>query len=336
MKTNRRDFLKKATVVTAGLGMMYRNSLMAARPAFKAEPGKRIGMLGLDTGHCQAFTQAFNATDAGDRYRGYRVTVACPKGTELIREWKDRIPQITEDVKKEGVEIVDSIDKLLDKADVVLMTCIDGNKHLELALPVLKAGKPLFIDKPFTASYRDAYAIVEAARKYGTPMFSSSSLRYLTGVENVSETAGKITGVDTYGPASIEPHHPDLFWYGIHGIEILFALMGAGCKSVRRTYMPGTDSVIGLWNDSRIGTFRGTRNGKYGFGATVFGEKDIVHLNRDEGYNPLLVKIAEFYDTKTVPFPVEQTLEIIAFMEAADKSKEQGGAEIELKSVMNN
>jgi predicted dehydrogenase len=311
---------------------MYRNGLTAAAPAVETvQTGKRIGMIGLDTGHCMAFTQLFNAPDAGDKYRGYRVTAAYPEGTELIKEWKDQIPKITEEIRNAGVEIVASIDELLNKVDVVLMTCIDGNRHLELAMPVLKAGKPLFIDKPFTASYGDACAIVEAARKYNTPMFSSSSLRYLTGVENVSETAGKITGADTYGPASVEPHHPDLFWYGIHGIEILFALMGAGCKSVKRTYTPETDSVVGVWDDNRIGTFRGTRNGQYGFGAIVFGEKNTIYLNKDEGYSPLLVKIAEFYDTKTVPFPVEQTLEIIAFMEAADESKKQGGIEVKIK-----
>jgi predicted dehydrogenase len=297
--------------------------------------GKRIGMLGLDTGHCIAFTQAFNAPDAGDKYRGYKVTAACPKGTELVTEWKDRIPKFTEEVRGQGVEIVDSIDALLGRVDVVLITCIDGNKHLELATPVIKAGKPLFIDKPFIASYSDACAIVEAARKYNTPMFSSSSMRYLTGIENVSETTGKITGVDTYAPAAIEPHHPDLFWYGIHGIEILFAVMGAGCKSVRRIYTPETDIVVGVWDDNRLGTYRGMRNGKNAYGATVFGEKNVIHLNKDEGYGPLLVKIAEFYDTKTAPFPVEQTLEIIAFMEAADESKKQGGAEIDLKTIMN-
>jgi hypothetical protein len=151
----------------------------------------------------------------------------------------------------------------------------------------------------------------------------------------VSETTGKITGVDTYAPAVIEPHHPDLFWYGIHGIEILFAVMGAGCKSVRRIYTPETDIAVGVWDDNRLGTYRGMRSGKNAYGATVFGEKNVVHLNKDEGYSPLLVKIAEFYDTKIPPFPVEQTLEIIAFMEAADESKKQGGMEIDLKTIMN-
>jgi len=307
---------------------------MAAKTTLTVPKGKRIGMIGLDTGHCMDFTRIFNAPGAGDKYRGYKVTAAYPKGTELIKEWKDRIPQITQEMKEQGVEIVDSMEELLDKVDVVLITCIDGNKHLELATPVIKAKKTLFIDKPFTASYKDAYAIVELANRYQTPMFSSSSLRYMDNVENITEITGKVTGADTYGPAHIEPHHPDLFWYGIHGIEILFAVMGAGCKSVQRTYTPETDYVVGVWKDNRIGTYRGFRNGKYGFGATVFGEKDLKALDKDGGYNPLLVKVAEFYDTKIIPFPVEQTLEIIAFMEAAEESKIKGGSVIDIEYVM--
>jgi hypothetical protein len=86
MNTNRRDFIKKATAATVGLGLVHRINLTAAQPAFEMKQGKRIGMLGLDTGHCMAFTKTFNAPDAGDKYRGYRVTAACPKGTELIKE----------------------------------------------------------------------------------------------------------------------------------------------------------------------------------------------------------------------------------------------------------
>jgi len=308
---------------------------MAAKPTATVLQGKRIGMIGLDTGHCMDFTKAFNAPDAGDKYRGYQVTAAYPKGTENIREWKDRIPKITQDMKGQGVEIVNSMEELLAKVDVVLITCIDGNVHLELATPVIKAKKPVFIDKPFANSYKDALAIVELAKNYQVPMFSCSSLRYNIDNEDViAETVGKVTGADIFSPAYIEPTHPDLFWYGIHGVEILFTIMGTGCTSVKRTFTPETDYVVGVWNDNRIGGYRGIRNGKNGYGATVFGEKAIKVLDIRGGYNPMLVKIAEFYDTKKIPFPVEQTLEIIAFMEAAEESKKRGGIAIDVESVM--
>ena len=336
MITNRRSFIRKAAYATLGMSLMSHN-MMATKPAGMAAEGKRIGMIGLDTGHCVDFTRIFNASDAGDKYRGYKVTAAYPKGTELIKEWKDRIPQITQEMKEQGVKIVDSMDELLAITDVVLITCIDGNKHLELATPVIQAKKTLFIDKPFTASYKDACAIVELAKKYRTPMFSSSSLRYNIDDEvKINELTGKVTGAQTFSPAAIEPNHPDLFWYSIHGIEMLFAIMGTGCKSVKRTFTPETDYVIGVWDDNRIGAYRGIRNGSSGYGATVFGEKAIKELDISGGYNPLLVKIAEFYDTKTIPFPVEQTLEIIAFMEAAEESKKKGGIAVDMDNVMKN
>jgi len=335
MNKNRRSFIKKATFATLGMSLLGRN-MVAAEPANIGQAGKRIGMIGLDTGHCMDFTRIFNATDAGDKYRGYKVTAAYPKGTELIKEWKDRIPQITQQMKDAGVEIVDSMDELLKKVDVVLITCIDGNRHLEQAIPVIKAKKPLFIDKPFTASYKDAHAIVELAKQNQVPMFSASSLRYnIDNMEKITETVGKVNGADVFSPASIEPNHPDLFWYSIHGIEILFTIMGPGCKSVKRTFTQETDYVVGVWEDNRIGAYRGIRKGISGYGATVFGEKANKVLEISGGYNPLLVKIAEFYDTKTIPFPVEQTMEIIAFMEAAEESKNKGGIAIDLASVMN-
>jgi predicted dehydrogenase len=214
------------------------------------------------------------------------------------------------------------------------LTCIDGNRHLEQALPVIRAGKPLFIDKPFTASLSDAIAIAEAAKAHKVPLFSASSLRYMDGMADIPEKTGKVTGADTYSPAYIEQHHPDLFWYGIHGVEILFTVMGAGCKSVQRSSTENTDYVTGIWNDRRIGTYRGLRSGKTNYGGIVFGEKGIKILDNYTGYDPLLVKIAEFYDSGVSPVPIEETLEIIAFMEAAEESKLHEGAVIDMEALM--
>lgn len=178
------------------------------------------------------------------------------------------------------MEIVDSMDDLLKKVDVVLITCIDGNRNLEQVMPVFEAGKPVFIDKPFAGSLSDAYAIADAAKKFNIPLFSSSSLRYIKGVEEIADgKIGKVIGAEAYSPAHIEEHHPDLFWYAVHGVETLFTIMGTGCKSVQRTFTEDTDLVVGVWKDKRIGTFRGIRKGQGGYGVTVFGENGISVLN---------------------------------------------------------
>jgi len=332
--SDRRSFIKLTGMAGIGLGLTANVSGIYKQ----AEPdrGKRIGMIGLDTGHCVAFTKSLNDPNAGDTYGGYRVVAAVPEGTDLVEAWKNRIPEFTAEVKSHGVEIVNSIPELLQKVDVVIITCIDGNKHLEQALPVLKAGKRLFIDKPFAASLSDAYAIVEAAKHYRVPMFSASSLRYMNGPNEplIPEEVGDVIGAEAYSPAYIEEHHPDLFWYGVHGVEILFTIMGTGCKQVSRSHTEGTDVVTGIWEDMRIGVYRGIREGKGGYGGTVYGEKGIAVLGKYQGYNPLLEKVAEFFSTGIVPVSADETLEIFAFMQAAEESKNKGGIPVDMTHLM--
>jgi predicted dehydrogenase len=327
---NRRKFIKSAAVAGMGLGLNFN-----AASVFGKDQNKRIGIIGLDTSHSLAFTKALNASDAGPELRGFKVVAAYPKGSNDIESSAKRIPGYTEDVKKFGVEIASSIENLLKKVDVVLLETNDGRLHLEQALPVLEAGKPMFIDKPVAASLSDAIAIFDAAKRYNVPVFSSSSLRYITGVEDIANgKIGKVLGADTFSPATVEKTHPDLFWYGIHGVEILFTVMGTGCKSVVRVHTDGTDVVVGTWKDGRIGTFRGTRTGKHDYGGTVHGEKGNMCLGAFGGYNPLLIQIIEFFRTGKAPVSPEETLEIYAFMAAADESKQNSGTPASLEAMM--
>ena len=94
------------------------------------------------------------------------------------------------------------------------------------------------------------------------------------------------------------------------------------------------DVVVGLWDDDRIGTYRGIRKGKGGYGGTVFGDKAIANLGEFKGDSALLVKMTEFYSTGIVPVSHEETLEIFAFMQAAEESKEKGGISVEIASVV--
>ena len=327
--TDRRMFIRNMVLTGMGIGVA---DTISAHAAYGRAEGKRIGMIGLDTGHCTAFAKSINGSP--DTFNGYKITAAYPKGTENIIEWKERIPQITEEVRQYGVKIVDSIPALLEQVDAVILTCIDGNMHLEQAIPVLKAGKPLFIDKPVSASLADTIAIFEAAKHYKTPVFSCSSLRYMASVQEVaSGKLGKIVGAEAYSPAVIEKTHPDFFWYGIHGVEILYAVMGAGCERLSRTHTTGTDVVVGVWKDGRIGTFRGTRTGTHSYGGIAYGEKGDAVLGPYDGYESMLKVVTVFFSNGHSPVEDEVTMEICAFMEAADKSKSSGGQQVSLNEV---
>lgn len=329
----RRNFIRNSTL--AGLGISISAPLLAKNTGSVVAQGLRVGVIGLDTSHSIAFTKSLNGDNAGDDYLGYKVVAAYPKGSLDIPSSVERIEGYTQQMKDMGVEIVGSIDELLPKVDVVLLETNDGRRHLEQALPVLKAGKRMFIDKPIAASLTDAMVIFNAAKHYGVPVFSSSSLRYIGGMEEIKGgSVGKIMGADVYSPATIEETHPDLFWYGIHGVEILFTAMETGCKTVSRAYTSGADVVTGVWDDGRIGTFRGIREGKRGYGGTIFGKKNNVNLGGYAGYDPLLKEVVKYFKSGVIPIQPEVTLEILAFMEAADISRKKGGNPVSMEQVM--
>jgi hypothetical protein len=296
----------------------------------------RAGVIGLDTSHAPAFAELLNSAKETGEFSGVRVVAAFPGGSPDIPSSADRVAGYTQKYRDLGIEIVPSIDELLKKVDVVLLESVDGRPHLEQVLPVLKAGKPVFVDKPVAGSLADAVAIYTLAEQLKVPCFSSSSLRFSKGILGLRENAdvGKVIGCDSRGPCTLEPHHPDLFWYGIHGVEILFTIMGPGCESVTRVQSDGTELVVGRWSDGRIGTFRGLREGASGYGATVFGEKKIVQSGDYEGYAPLVAAIVKFFKTGEPPVSAAETLNIYAFMEAADESKRQGGKPVTIESVM--
>jgi hypothetical protein len=296
----------------------------------------RAGIIGLDTSHVIAFTKALNDPAAKGDVGLVDVVAAFPGGSPDIPESANRLEGFTRQIREMGVEIVGSIDELLPKVDVVLLESVDGRPHLEQVRPVFAAGKPVFIDKPLAGSLADALEIFRLAKEHNVPCFSSSSLRFSPGILGMrtSDEVGQVLGCSAHSPCSLEPHHPDLFWYGIHGVEMLYTIMGSGCETVTRAHTPGGELVVGVWQGGRIGTYRGIRQGKSGYGATVFGSQGIAQAGPYAGYGPLVEAIATFFRTGQPPVSAEETIEIFAFMEAADESKRHGGKPVRLQDVL--
>jgi hypothetical protein len=305
-----------------------------AEPSVEARE-LRVGIIGLDTSHAPEFVRLLNKKDDPQHVPGCRVVAACHEAGREVGGNGGRVPKYTADVRGMGVEIVDGIDQLLPRVDAVLLETNDGRQHLGQAVPVLVAGKPIFIDKPITASLADAIALQRLAERRGTPMFSSSALRFGPATAAVrGGSIGPIVGCDTFSPCTLEPTHPDLFWYGIHGCESLFTVMGPGCEWVSRNYSEEGDFVIGTWKDGRIGTFRGLRRAARTYGGTAFGEKATAAVGAFEGYRPLVVEIVKFLQSGRPPVAAAETLEIVAFMEAADESKRQAGGRVSIDEMM--
>lgn len=316
-----------------GFKLLFCAALMLI--AVSAQATIRIGIIGLDTSHSPAFVKAFNAENPKPEFDGFQVVAAYPYGSQTIKTSYERIPKYIEEVKNYGVNITSSIDEMLKEVDYVLLETNDGNLHIEQALKVFQSGKPVFIDKPIGANLAQAIAIFYLAEKYKVPVFSSSALRFVTQNQKLRNgELGIIIGADTYSPAGIEPTHADFAWYGIHGIESLFTIMGKGCVSVQRTCTKGADFVVGKWIDDRIGTFRVARDSKYIYGGRAITDKSILPAGGYEGYDVLLVEIVKFFKSNIAPVSKEETLEIFAFIEAADMSKKLGGKAVSMEDAM--
>jgi predicted dehydrogenase len=294
----------------------------------------RIGLIGLDTDHVIIFTRYINDPQTRS---GCRVIAAYKGGSPDIPNSINRIDKFTNELRDSlGVELVESIPELCRRVDGILLESTDGRKHLEQAKLVFAAKKPVFIDKPFAADLSDVIEIYRLAKQRGVPCWSSSSLRFFPGIARMANSPdiGNVMGCDAFSPCPLEPHHSDLFWYGIHGVETLFTIMGTGCEKVQRAQTEGTDFVVGTWKDGRIGSFRGIRKGRAGYGASVFGSKGNGLSGEFNDYRPLGDRLIAFFKTGEVPVPPEATIEIYAFMAAADESKKRGGGQVTLEEMI--
>src|SRR5262245_60406909 len=292
----------------------------------------RVGIIGTDISHVSHFTRILNNASDPDHIAGARVVAAYKGGSPDIVSSRTRVDNYADELKKGyGVEIVPDIPALCARVDAVLLESGDGRIHLAQAKPVIAAGKPMFIDKPLASTLEDAREIARLAKEAGVPWFSASSLRF-NEIANTMKFPDA-TSVITWGPGPLEEHHKlDLSWYAIHPIEMLYALLGPGCQQVSRIYTPDGDVVTGVWNNGKVGTVRTLR--PYGeYGAVVFRPKAVVQSRPKAGhtYQQLLVEIVKFFETKQPPVPNEETLEIFAFMDAAQKSREEGGKPVKLR-----
>ena len=329
---------------------------------YAAEP-VRVGLLGIDNFGSVAYTEFLNRPHAEGVFEGVRVVAAYPIGSDdypdsdkLVASWKDQLLKMYQAPKdpKDAVppiEMVNSVDELLKKCDAVMIFSMDGRLHLKQATEVLKAGKRLFISRPLASSPEDAVAILKLSAETKTPCWSSSQHRYSTGFSGMKNhpEVGRVIGCDVYGGWTVNAPEADKFTRPLHSIETLYTIMGPGVVSVTCTSTPMVESITAVWNDGRVGTYRGIKEGAVKYSATVFGDKGVstagiyghgvpvkgIVPTEDKyvGYEGLAIEMAKFLKGGPVPVSAAETLEIFALMQAAESSKAQNGAVVRLQNL---
>jgi hypothetical protein len=297
-------------------------------------------MIGLDTSHVVQFLGLLNDPANKDHVPGAKIVAAFKGGSPDIESSRSRVDGFTKTaVEKYGVKMYDTIEELAQNVDAIIILSVDGRTHLDQFRRTLAAKKPVVIDKMLAASLQESLEIARLAREANVPIYSASSLRYTVDSPALKmDKTAQVLSVYSFGPAELEPHHADLFWYGIHAVQALYRVIGPGCEKVVRTHTKTTDVVTGIWKDGRVGTMQGNRNeagkGFGGYGVTAITSKGVVTGGEKTSYKPLVEDYMKFFQTGIAPVPIDTIIELHAFMEAADESKRRGGVPVTIAEVM--
>ncbi|WP_163969685.1 Gfo/Idh/MocA family oxidoreductase [Oceanobacillus halotolerans] len=288
----------------------------------------KIGMIGLDTSHVEIFTSLLH--NQSNQYKQAKVVLGCPSPSKQVALSRERVDQYTTSAKDTyHVKITESITELAEHTDAIMITAVDGQKHLELFKQVAAYQKPVFIDKPFATTLQEAYEIFAISEHYNTPIMSSSSLRYAESLQNeltrIEKSEQKPTGIYVNGPLPFIKEMPYYFWYGIHMIEMLVTVLGPHYQNVHVHGNDQNDVITTEWEDGRFGIIRGDRKWHGKFEAVLHYEENSIHLpiykDKTPYYACLLKEIISFFITGKNPIPKEETLGIIKIIEDANQKR---------------
>ena len=290
----------------------------------------KIGLIGLDTSHVVAFSRLLNEPQNEHHISGGKIVAAFPGGSPDMPVSISRVEGFTNQLRDEfGIEIVDSPRAVAERVDLVFVTAADPRVHPDHLRQILPCRRPTFIDKPFAVSGEDATEMFRMANDAGVPLMSCSSLRYDDGlVAAMKARSTSVGGCDAFGPMSIEKPLPSLFWYGVHTVEVVVSIMGAGCRRLRAINGPAHEVITAEWNDGRVASMRLVREGHSRFGVCVHDDEGSQFIdlsaNARPWYAPMLEAIVRTLPKGQSDIDPAQTLDVIRILEAGNQSRETG------------
>jgi len=288
----------------------------------------KLGILDMDSSHAPEFCRRVNHFgDQPDTWvDGAEVIAAVPLPSRVMDE--AGIGASAKALAGMGVAILDDVDALAEQVDGLLILSDDGSAHLDRVRRVVDKGLPVFVDKPLEASAAKARELVDLCAEHDCPLLSASSLRFTREMQafGADADAGPVTSALTYCPYHVGPTVPGLLYYAIHAAEPLFALMGPDCREVRCVQSQRGPAVTATWADGRLGLLRAV-SGMQAYGFTAMCENKTIHAEVGIAgiYGELLKQVFTFMQTRTSPVDPDETVRLIAFLEAANRSAEQDG-----------
>jgi predicted dehydrogenase len=288
----------------------------------------KISVVGLDTSHSIAYPQLMmdETFDPSKKVEGAVVTGCLRFSTPFQSEQglDDRQAQL----EKWGIPVTTDFDKAVEGCDAIMMEINDPAFHLEYFKKCAETGKPIFVDKPLADNIQNGKEIVEIAKKKNLRIFSASSLRFVPELIGASASVPKPNFVSVYGPLGGAPAGSSIVWYGVHAFEMLERAMGIGAADVTTKLDKGGAVCVVEYADGRRGVVE-LNDESYLYGGCLRGEENAVPYTVDlsQAYIEELKYVLEFFKGAEPAVTAEDALEVMAMLDAAERSSKSGKAE---------
>lgn len=288
----------------------------------------KVALIGLDTSHTVEFARRMQSPDCPEKHKvaGLRAVSCLRFGTPFQNEkGLDTRQKQLEDI---GVAVTGDFNEAVKDCDAIMIEVNDPSFHLEYFQKCASLGKPVFLDKPLADNIQKGAEIVRLARERNLKMFSSSPLRF---VEDLVKACGEMPAplyATTYGPLGLAPSGSSIVWYGVHAFEMLERAMGAGASSVTTNTVGSGAVVVVDYADRRRGVVELTTGAFFYGGCLRDAVKPVPYIvDMDMAYTLTLRHVSDFFHGGKSPVSLDDTIEVMGMLDAAERSMRSGKTE---------
>ena len=277
-----------------------------------------IGIIGAENSHTVAIAKTINIDQL---VSGFSVTHVWGETPDDAKDAQDRglIPNIVEEPED-----------LIGQVDAAIVDHRHPKYHLPAVRPLLEAGIPLFVDKPFCYRLDEGKEFLARARELDVPVCSFSVLPKQASFAQLQEDVrdlGRIISVVSTGPCDIDSEYGGVFFYGIHQVDMVVRLLDWDITHVQLNRGQQNHTATLYSASGAISTMNLVGEGRVDFHVSVIGEKGRADRVISYDENTYLTGVLDFcrmFSTGETDETDGSILTPVAVLEALEKSQESG------------
>ena len=288
----------------------------------------KVALIGLDTSHTIEFARRIQAADCPPEHKITGLVVSACLRFETPFQKEEGLNARQKTLEGWGIKVTTDFDEAVKGCDAIMIEINDPAYHLEYFKKCAVLGKPVFLDKPLADNIENGLEIVRLAKENKIKAISASPLRFDANLIKACEELPEPTQVNVYGPLGIAPAGSSIVWYGVHAFEMLEKAIGKGSACITvRSDGAGVVAIVD-YPDKRRGVVELTK-GAWVYGGTLRDSKAAVSYLVAGGtfYTSLMKDVEKFFRTGEANFSLEDTVEVMAMLDAAERSLKSGRTE---------